>query len=263
MAYILEDKEEFTRLENQELIPCYNIKNDISLLDIKEKNHILDAGCGAGTISRFMAKNFPHITIEGCDGSLERASQAKEENKRQQINNINVFNSSLESIDKPENTFDRIICRFVYEYLKTPVEVTKEFHRLCKPGGKVLLIDLDGVFFNLYTQNQFVNNCLATLQNTFQRENSLDLFVGRKLPFYLQEAGFKNIQYQLRSMEFKGQDILREIENYKERFKFAHASFAKILGEEEATLFERLYLDEMGKSGNIIFYNIFSVVGEK
>ncbi len=77
------------------------------------------------------------------------------------------------------------------------------------------------------------------------------------------EAGFTNIEYQARIMEFKGEDILREIENYNERFKFSHQTFANILGEEAALRFEKEYLEELNRPGNILFYNIFSVVGVK
>ena len=260
MRYIMECEEENNRLDFQEKIETYKIKHDLIRFDINSEHHVLDAGCGSGTVTRYLSHTFGLKKIDGCDISHDRLNQAISASS---LHQINFFQSSLDNIKVKDNTYDRIVCRFVYEYLPDPLKVTKEFHRILKPNGKICLIDLDGMLFNLYHQNIILKDYLDKIKIGFETKYKVDLFVGRKLRFFLQETGFKNITHSARTMVFEAEELQKEIENFRIRFENAYQMYDDILGLKDAAHFKELYLEELNRNGNVIFYNNFSVIGEK
>jgi ubiquinone/menaquinone biosynthesis C-methylase UbiE len=46
------------------------------------------------------------------------------------------------SLPFPGERFDRIVCRAAFKNFSAPLDALKEMHRVLKPGGKALIIDL-------------------------------------------------------------------------------------------------------------------------
>lgn len=262
MKYILENEQESKRLKLQETISVYNLRNDLSDFDVKPSDTILDAGCGAGVISLHLRENYKFKDLYSCDFSELRLMQAQKYLKENGVHGTNFFQCDLSAIPQKENLVDKIICRFVYEYLPDPLKVTKELHRVCKPGGTVRIIDLDGVVVNLETKNQELKTMLETLTETSLRKYHLDFFAGRKVFTQMKLAGFKDIDCQVRPMYFNREDVLKERANYVERFTFARNILDDAFGPR-AQYFIDLYLDELVNEENLLFYNNFVVTGTK
>ena len=178
------------------------------------------------------------------------------------MRDVNYFQCDLGAIPKPDEYFSKILCRFVYEYLPEPSRVTREFHRICAPGGLVRLIDVDGIVANLVTKNEKLSAMLATLTKSSLENHNLDFFAGRKLFTHLKLAGFKDVEYQIHPMVFKGPDLFKERDNYIERFAFARHILDDTFGRE-ADVFIKLYLEELENEENLLFYNNFIVTGVK
>lgn len=92
----------------------------------------LDAGCGTGTIARWLARERGArvIAMDASERMLENA--AKSPNVEYIIGDITC--SSLRG-----NSFDGIVCSSVLEYLLDPIEALREFQRIAKPGATILL----------------------------------------------------------------------------------------------------------------------------
>jgi len=256
--YSLDNENEVDRLEFQATIPFYNPKKEIQKLKLPDNSTFLDAGCGSGIISRYISNKFQLVSVDACDISKTRLLQAQTLNNHN--NKVNFFHSSLEKIKSPQDKYDFIFCRFVLEHMINPQNAVNEFFRINKLNGRVLLIDLDGIFFNLYSNNKELNKTLHLLK----REFDFDLFIGRKLPLLLSKAGYKNIKYKVEVMYFKGRNLKLEYQNYLLRFKFIEDILVNILGNTSKTNdFIDLYLKELLKSENTLFYNKFIVSGNK
>lgn len=97
---------------------------------------ILDAGCGTQEYKKYCS----HLNYKGQDfglydgkGNLEGMQQADwRYGKLDYIGNI-------WEIDERDETFDAILCSEVLEHIPYPNETIKEFTRLLKPGGVLLL----------------------------------------------------------------------------------------------------------------------------
>lgn len=261
MSYIMEHEEEFSRLEKQCRQKHYSLEEELKNLKLFNGAKVLDAGCGGGVLSRFLADKSLNLDVNSCDASELRVKQAQNfSQSNSQHKKIKFFYSNLESIQAQDNSFDFVICRYVYEYLKNPLQITKELTRVLKPGGKLCLIDLDGVFFNLHTSNQIFQSLLGEVQSKL----NIDLFVGRKLANFVKNSGLTNIKKISTLHDFQGEELEEEYINTRQRLINARPDFIKIL-ETEAKVdrFTEMYLSEMKKDENTLFHNKFVVIGTK
>nr|BDT28419.1 class I SAM-dependent methyltransferase [Bacteriovorax sp. HI3] len=259
MRYVLEHQDEADRLEFQATIPQYSIKDETATLDIPKNAKVLDAGCGTGVLARYVKHQFPDAEVHGFDYSELRVSEANKRNKETH-NKITFFHDNIEKLDIPENSYDVVVSRYVIEHLPNPQAAIKELYRVLKPGGKLFIIDFDGIFINLFSTNARFNELLEQIKSGFKS----DLYVGRKLPAYFHQAGFKNIDYDVTAVQFKGENAEMEYENNHKRCLNCQVEFARILGSEKlAEEFAALYLKESIKPGSVLFYNKFIVSGIK
>ncbi len=100
---------------------------------------MLEAGVGTG-------KNMPYypeaeeVRIEAIDispGMLSRAESRAEELGIE----VNIRKMDIQSLDYPDNHFDLIVTSCVFCSVPDPVLGLKELKRVCKPAGKILMLE--------------------------------------------------------------------------------------------------------------------------
>lgn len=99
--------------------------------------HILEVGVGTG-------KNFDYYPAEAritaIDFSQGMLKQAADKKARKNITvDLNLMDT--QSLSFADNSFDTIICSFVFCSVPLPRKGLKELYRVCKPGGQVLLLE--------------------------------------------------------------------------------------------------------------------------
>lgn len=260
MSYVLENPQEADRLERQSRQPGYQLEQELRECQPTAGDIVLDAGCGTGLVARWLAHRFPSARIEGCDFSALRLQQARDLCSTPQEREIRYFESALEKIDAPDRTYDWLACRYVFEHLRDHAAVAHEIYRVLKPGGRAVIVNFDGVIHNLSSPSPRLAELLETLRQRFE----LDLFIGRKIPGILRDAGFAHAGWRIETVSFQGADLLEEQTQMRQRLQFAKPYFASALGSDAlAEEFAARYCEEMVLPRNTLFYNKFVVVGLK
>ncbi|KAJ9196360.1 hypothetical protein DTO164E3_5907 [Paecilomyces variotii] len=118
---------------------------------IKKTDHILDIGCGPGTITTGLAKYASEGRTVGIDISADVLQKAKalaaQANVPTQGPGSVVFEESnvLEGLSYPDDTFDIVYCAHLFGHLlpspHTPLRALTEIRRVLKPGGIVATRD--------------------------------------------------------------------------------------------------------------------------
>lgn len=254
MTYILENDAESKRLNQQNNLENYNILNELAGIDLEGGSRVLDAGCGTGVVSSFLDRNFSSLTIDGCDFSADRLNLAK--NSISPENSGRFFVSELSNIDAEEETYDHIFCRYVFEHLLDHRSVLREFRRILKHGGKLHIINFDGLLFNLYP----ISEQLKTLLETVKDKLKYDLEIGRKIPYLAVCEGFKVLNWRVDGVGFYGQSMNDEVTMMRQRLDAVSEYLTQLFGSrEDFDSFFKLYIQAMNEEGATLFYNKFIV----
>ncbi len=97
---------------------------------------IMDVGAGPQPYRKY-CKHLEYVSQDfaAYDGKGDGAAlQAKEFS----YNGLDIV-SDICSIPEPDESFDAILCTEVFEHIPDPPSALKEFFRLLKPGGKIIL----------------------------------------------------------------------------------------------------------------------------
>lgn len=90
---------------------------DYLLRHIKEDDHILDVGCGPGTITCSLAKYVPQRRVAGVDDSPGVLEQARREGQVREVNNVTFEIGSAFELPFDDETFDIVHCHALLVHL--------------------------------------------------------------------------------------------------------------------------------------------------
>lgn len=101
---------------------------------------ILDVGCGTGSLEE-AARVRPgsHICFFGVDVSVPMLQQARR--KFSAANHRYWANAVAENLPFRDDSFDAVVCVNSFHYFRQPEEALKEFRRVLRPNGWLVLTD--------------------------------------------------------------------------------------------------------------------------
>lgn len=114
----------------------------IEQADIQPGQHVLDLGCGTGTLAIMVKQIQPSAEVVGLDADPDMLKVAKY--KSAQLKAPVKFDVGFTNkLPYPDASFDRILSSIMIHHLKTPdKEMTAhEVFRILKPGGQLHIID--------------------------------------------------------------------------------------------------------------------------
>ena len=110
----------------------------LSLVNLQEKEFVLDIGCGVGFLTRQYA-NLARGRVTGIDLSPESINKAKNKAVEDGLDNIEFAIMDAEELHFKNDAFDCIICSELLEHLLDPLKALKEMNRVVKPQGQIVI----------------------------------------------------------------------------------------------------------------------------
>jgi 2-polyprenyl-6-hydroxyphenyl methylase/3-demethylubiquinone-9 3-methyltransferase len=99
----------------------------------------LDAGCGTGTMSRWLATR--GCSVLGVDAASEMIAaanrSAQDENHSDRLSFVRITTIARLALD--DRSLDGVLCSSVLEYMSDPIVCLTQFARVLKPGGLLLV----------------------------------------------------------------------------------------------------------------------------
>ncbi len=98
---------------------------------------VLEVGVGTGKNFSYYPQGLEITAIDFSRGMLSRAAIKAQKDHI----STNLLLMDVESLSFPDDAFDSVIASFVFCSVPDPVRGLKEVRRVCKPEGKVLLLE--------------------------------------------------------------------------------------------------------------------------
>lgn len=188
---------ELSRLESQVRIGWEKELIALKMLGLCDNSKILEIGSGPGFVTERLLNEFPRSAVVCLDIddvllSIARKRLSNYDNKRLFILKGDVMNMKLK-----DNLFDFVIIRFVYQHLKDPVTASKEIFRVLKPGGKIIITDIDNDLWGICEPEiKQIKDTMSKLTN-MQNAGGGDRKIGRKLLKILKVSGFVDLDFEV------------------------------------------------------------------
>jgi ubiquinone/menaquinone biosynthesis C-methylase UbiE len=259
-TYIMEDPREAMRLELK-VNPEGWVRKYLAHR-VLPGAELLSVGCGPGVILREVCALNPSITGTGIDISAERIQEAVRKNPAN--SRVKLVQGDAHAMQFPSDSFDLVYSRMLFEYLHDKEQAAAEMVRVCRPGGSVLLQDLDGQLLWNYPEDPVVQSAVekvvAGLAST-----GFDPFVGRKLFSLAHKAGLRNIDVQVECYHLIAGEIDPEIlRQWELKLEIAVPWIARIVGDESsANKLAQRFLEYLRRPDTLTYSNVFTVTGVK
>jgi len=106
--------------------------------DLADGQHILELGCGWGSLSLFMAERYPASSIVSVSNSAPQRSYIVGEARARGLANLEVRTADMNTFD-PEARFDRVVSVEMFEHMRNYRELLARISRWLKPEGRLFV----------------------------------------------------------------------------------------------------------------------------
>ncbi len=135
---------------------------------------VADVGAGTGFISAGLAPSVRMVHV--IDGSWEMLEEARK--NLQAFENIEFHQADGLSIPLPDASMDAVFANMYLHHCPDPLKAIREMMRLLRPGGRLVITDLDG------HTNEWMKTEMADVWQGFERS---------QVRAWFREAGLVNV----------------------------------------------------------------------
>jgi SAM-dependent methyltransferase len=190
MTYLMESDEEVRRLKAQ--ARSSSSADRLRLTGLRPGDVALDVGCGPGVVTAelldVVGDGGRVVALEPLAAHLD-AARALLEGRT----NVELLQGALPDTKLPSDSFDYVWSQYVFEYLADPLLSLRELVRVARPGGRVVVADIDGVgLWNWPFPEDLQQESQKLLQAL--RDARFDLHAGRKLFHLFRQVGLADVR---------------------------------------------------------------------
>lgn len=175
-------------------------------IDLEFRKHLLEVGCGVGAQTEILARRFPDLKISGVDLSAAQLKAAESVLKPLiKSKRVTLKRQDAQKLSLPKKDHDAAFLCWFLEHVPKPLEVLKKIRRHLKRGAKIYCTEVfnQTLFMEPYSP--------AYLKywfefNDLQTEINGHPFIGAQLGNLLKEAGFTDIQTEIRPFHFDSRE---------------------------------------------------------
>jgi phosphatidylethanolamine/phosphatidyl-N-methylethanolamine N-methyltransferase len=156
----------------------------IQRMGIKAADRVLEVGVGTGINAGLYPSD---CVVTGIDLSEPMLEKARERVLRKGVSNIRLLAMDAADLKFPDNSFDIVYAPYVISVVPDPVAVVREMRRVCRPGGRMVILNH---FRGTHPLGAWVDRLISPLTVHIGFKSDLDL------PAFLAQAELKPVSIE-------------------------------------------------------------------
>ncbi len=117
-----------------------SIRLVIDMAQVGPEDDVLDVAWGPGLVACPLAEVAHHVT--GIDITSAMIEQAKVKQRAESLTNLTWLVGDAVPLPFPDASFSVVVTRYSFHHFLDPKAVLAEMVRVCRPGGRVAVIDV-------------------------------------------------------------------------------------------------------------------------
>jgi len=185
---------EFLRQQAEQTWP--KERRNLVWFGARDGQSILELGCGPGWITEKLLEAFPNSRISALDHNPAMVEFARARLDRRDGVYIQWVVARAEDTGLPDAAFDIVYARLVFYYLRDPLAAAMEARRILKPGGLLVITDIDDGLFGLTIPELPELDLVMSRVSEAKSRSGGDRRRGRHMRNILAKAGFDPIEVE-------------------------------------------------------------------
>jgi cyclopropane-fatty-acyl-phospholipid synthase len=114
------------------------LRQTVEHADLADGQQILELGCGWGSLSLWMARQFPYAQVTAVSNSHSQREYIEDEAVRRSLNNLRVITCDMNRFDA-DARFDRIVSVEMFEHMMNWRDLLIRARSWLKPDGRLFV----------------------------------------------------------------------------------------------------------------------------
>jgi len=165
---------------------------------------LLEIGCGVGAVLAVLGQEFAGVQLTGVDIEPKQLDYARGHLERAGVEATLVQADALE-LPFEDESFDHVWMMWFLEHVADPPAVLREARRVLVPGGAITAIEVDYSTVRAEPSTPALEALFRAMVQGMAASGWSD--AGTRLPGWLREAGFREVDEGQRTFWWRDQDL--------------------------------------------------------
>ena len=201
--------------------------------ELEPGTRLLEVGCGVGAVLAVLGQEYPGLQLFGVDIERKQLDFARVHLASAGVEAILVEADAL-TLPFDDGSFDHVWMMWFLEHVPDPPAVLREARRVLVPGGAITEIEVDYSTCYATPSTPALDALLHAMVQGMAAAGWSD--AGTRLPGWLREAGFRDVDEGERPYSFEGDDLVHQSGYAAEVMESALPALVQLLGGDEQEL---------------------------
>ena len=194
---------------------------------------LLEIGCGVGAVLAVLGQEFPGVRLYGVDIEPKQLDYARGHLERAGVE-ATLVEADATALPFGDESFDHVWMMWFLEHVADPLAVLREARRVLVESGTITAIEVDYSTSRAEPSTPAFEALIRAMVQGMAAAGWSD--AGTRLPGWLEEVGFHDIDPGEHSFWWHGEDLAAEASYAADVMESALPSLAQLPGTDEEEL---------------------------